>query len=111
MTLTGTPKQVAWASVIRTERLPDIDAFVDLCLGDRFAAICRQAREYADLDADGVRTALESARVRLHEQQSAEWWIDRRKSTYGGILQRCGISEDLAAILVDLEAQCPWMLS
>ena len=65
--LTGSPKQVSWASDIRTEKLTDAEKFAPKVTKNKDMFI--------------------SAIDKMKNETSASWWIDRRNATIMDILK------------------------
>ena len=80
-TLTGTPKQVAWALTLRHEALSHAEAYLDGLRGSgRLKG--RVARDVELFEAQKERL-LEPMRA----QSEAAWWIDRRHDSPVALLE------------------------
>ena len=71
-TLTGSEKQVAWATTIRAQLLADVDATI---------AKIDAANPNPDAKGQAVRGQVLAARERLAQQTSAAWFIDHRSDS------------------------------
>lgn len=80
-TLTGTPKQIAWAETIRAQVLPRLSEIQHVAL----QAIDQSFAESADADGSicgtrhaAARDALIALILDVRDQPKADWWIDHR---------------------------------
>ena len=70
--LTGTPKQVAWATTLRRKALSDVAAYLEYV----FESQGRQSPSVKDMEL--LEAKKERALEPLVAQTEAAWWIDRR---------------------------------
>jgi len=76
--LTGSEKQIAWATTIRCAKLADLDALI---------ATIDAHNPTPDLKGRAVREQVTAAREQMTRQTSAAWWIDRRSDSAQTILR------------------------
>jgi hypothetical protein len=79
--LTGTDRQVAWATTIRAAALDKLTA-----RGAEQARLARTPEQHAELDA-----LMGRCRAALVEQTVAAWWIDRRDNL-NAMLRDAGVT-------------------
>lgn len=74
--LTGSEKQIAWATTIRAEKVAELDDLAAKCeaLSDTVPAA----------QADAIRNAIQTAR----NQADAGWWIDNRNCSGRELAQK-----------------------
>ena len=70
--LTGTPKQIAWATTLRRKALSDVEAYLD------YGHDSGGHRELSARDVELFEAKKERALEPLRAQAEAAWWIDRR---------------------------------
>lgn len=76
-TLTGSEKQVSWATEIRERRMAEVRETLDGWIAD-----CE-----SDAEREIVRSHVEKAIAALESIGRADFWIDRRGETVAGIIQ------------------------
>ncbi len=84
-TLTGSPKQIAWAETIRRERLGDLSQTVAqaLAVGEQQVAAGQATTEQLTVAMAGIYAAADAAA----RQTSAAWWIDNRTASGQYLIQ------------------------
>ena len=74
--LTGTPKQIAWATILRRKALADVAAYLEYVHESQG----RQSASAKDMDLFEAKFEAKKERALepLVAQTEAAWWIDRR---------------------------------
>ena len=70
--LTGTPKQIAWATILRRKALADVAAYLE------YVHESQGQQSASAKDMDLFEAKKERALEPLVAQTEAAWWIDRR---------------------------------
>lgn len=81
--MTGSEKQVAWATTLRQQTL---DKLIERAAG--LARLPGTAEQHQELDDLAAR-----ARVALVARTEARWWIDRRTNSLNGWLRDAGVTQ------------------